>query len=90
MQISINYVLVEKIPEKPSDGEFKVVEVTDDFVYKGRVIQVPAAVPVYIDNDHVTVGSDILFAKYSPDTYEIEHEGRKVKFVKISDILAKL
>lgn len=36
------------------------------------------------------VGSIILFAKYSPDTHEIEHEGVKYKFVAFDDILAIL
>lgn len=38
----------------------------------------------------VKEGDTILFAKYSPDTHEIEHGGRKLKIVNITDILAIL
>jgi co-chaperonin GroES (HSP10) len=39
---------------------------------------------------NVAVGDTVLFAKYSPDTHEIEHEGKKYKVVEVSDILAVL
>ena len=88
MQISNNYILVEKVEEKPKDG-FTTVDVQDNFVYQGKVIQIPEA-PIFMGNKQVGVGDTILFAKYSPDTHEIDLEGKKVKFVAVSDILAVL
>lgn len=86
MTISNRYVVVEKLEEKEVEG-FKTVEVLDNFVYKGKISFVPEQ-PAYIDNKLISVDDIILFAKYSPDTHEIDWEGRKVKFVAISDILA--
>lgn len=88
MNISNNYILVEKLEEDVKEG-FKTVDVQDDYVYKGKVIQVPVA-PVYMGNDPLTVGNTVLFAKYSPDTHEIDLDGKKVKFVSTNDILAVL
>ena len=89
MKISINYVVVEKAEEPVSEG-FQAVEIQDSFVYKGKIIQLPAEQPMYLDNDKIKLGDVILFAKYSPDTVEMEHEGKKIKFVKLSDVLAVL
>lgn len=86
MQISNNYVMVEKIKEVSNTDEFRVVEVQDDFVYKGKVKLIPEQ-PVFIGNRQVVVGDIVWFAKYSPDTQELEIEGEKVKIVKTSDIL---
>jgi co-chaperonin GroES (HSP10) len=80
--INSNYALVEKIEEAKEEG-FKTVEVQDCFVYKGKVKQVPMMM-TYVDNHLLSVGDVVIFAKYSPDTHEIE----KDKFVKITDILA--
>lgn len=80
--INSNYVLVEKIEEVKEEG-FKTVEVQDCFVYKGKVKQVPM-MTTYVDNHLLSVGDVVIFAKYSPDTHEVE----KDKFVKITDILA--
>lgn len=88
MEISNNYVLVSKLEEKKEEG-FQTVEVQDDFIYKGKVEKLPEA-PVYMGNKAVTVGDVILFAKYSPDTHELEIEGVKKKFVSTRDILAVL
>lgn len=38
----------------------------------------------------VSIGDIILFAKYSPDTQDIKHEGRDMKIVNVDDILAIL
>lgn len=88
MKISINYIVVEKIVEEKKEG-FQAVEVQDSFVYKGKVVNLPDP-PVYIGNEQIKIGDVIMFAKYSPDTFEMEVEGQKVKFVNVSDILAIL
>lgn len=88
MQISNSYIVVEKL-EQPAQEGFKTVEVQDNFIYKGKVTHVPEC-PVYMGNKPVTIGDTILFAKYSPDTHELDLEGKKVKFVKTEDILAVL
>lgn len=89
MEISQNYIVVQKVEEPASTEEFKAVEVQDSFVYKGRVSHLPE-VPVHMANRRIAKGDIILFAKYSPDTWEIEHEGEKMKFIAIRDILAVL
>lgn len=88
MKVSNNYVAVEKLPEEKKEG-FETVQVTDDFVYRGKVVNVPE-MPVYIGNDGIKVGDTILFAKYSPDTHEIELDGKKLKFVSVRDIIATI
>lgn len=81
MNILNGYLLVEKLPKKEAEG-FEVVETQDDFVYKGKVINKSK------DIESINIDDIILFAKYSPDTHEIDFEGRKVKFVKATDVLA--
>lgn len=88
MKVSNNYIAVEKIEEPATEG-FQKVEVQDSFTYKGRVVEIPEA-PVYMGNDRLVPGDCILFAKYSPDTHEIEEGGKKIKFVSTRDILAKI
>lgn len=88
MRISNNYIAVVRI-EKPETEGFKTVEVQDDFVYKGKVVEIPEA-PIHMGNQRIGVGDTILFAKYSPDTHEIEVDGQKIKFVSTRDILASL
>lgn len=88
MQISNKYIVVEKIEEEAKEG-FKTVEVQDSYVYKGKVTQVPET-PVFMENRQVSNGDTVLFAKYSPDTHEIDLDGKKVKFVAINDLLAVL
>lgn len=88
MQISNNYIVVEKLEEEVKEG-FKAVEIQDNYVYKGKATHVPEA-PVYMGNKPVMIGDVVLFAKYSPDTHEIDLDGKKVKFVATSDILAVL
>lgn len=81
MNILNGYLLVDKLPKKEAEG-FEVVETQDNFVYKGKVINKSK------DIENIDIGSIVLFAKYSPDTHEIDFEGRKVKFVKATDVLA--
>lgn len=88
MEINSNFVLVKKLEEPKAEG-FQAVEIQDNFVYKGKVHRVPAC-PVYVDNHAVAVGEVVIFAKYSPDTVEIDFEGEKMKFVKVTDLLAVL
>jgi len=92
MNILNGYILVEKLPKKEAEG-FEVVETQDDFIYKGKVIEISRPMVNYttatidIQND-IKIGDIVIFAKYSPDTHEIDFEGRKVKFVKATDVLA--
>ncbi len=79
MNILNGYLLVDKLPKKEAEG-FEIVETQDDFVYKGKVIASDAI--------NIKVNDVVIFAKYSPDTHEIDFEGRKVKFVKATDVLA--
>jgi len=82
MILNSNYVLVEKIEEEKGEG-FQTVEVQDSFVYKGKIKEIPSC-PCYIDSHPLDVGDVVLFAKYSPDTHEIDGD----KFVLVKDILA--
>ena len=88
MQVSNNYIVVEKHEEPPKEG-FQTVDVVDSSLFKGRVTHIPE-VPVFMGNERVGVGDIILFSKYSPDTHEIEIDGKKLKFVATRDILAKI
>ena len=88
MQISFKHVLLEKAQDEVRDG-FQTVEPTDSFIYKGKVIGLPS-VPVYVSDRHLLLGDIVLFAKYSPDTIELDLEDHKVKFVRIEDLLAVL
>ena len=88
MQISNNYVVVEKLENPPQEG-FQTVEVTDPSLYKGRVAYLPE-MPVYLGNSPLKIGDVVLFAKYSPDTHDIDHEGKKLKFVSTRDLLAAI
>lgn len=88
MNISNLYIVVEKLDEEVKDG-FKTVEVQDNYVYKGKVFALPE-IPVHMTNQRIGIGDIVLFAKYSPDTHEIDLDGKKVKFVAITDLLAVL
>lgn len=85
MKILGNRILVSKVEEEKKEG-FQAVEVQDSFVYKGKVEQVGS----YIGVNCPVVGDNVLFAKYSPDTETIKHEGKEMKIVTIEDILAIL
>lgn len=88
MQVSNNYVAVEKVEDEQKEG-FQTVDVQDSSLFKGKITHIPEA-PVFLGNQHLAVGDIILFSKYSPDTHEIEHEGKKYKFISTRDILAKV
>lgn len=85
MKILGNRVLVSPLEKEKQEG-FQTVEVQDSFVYKGKVEQIGTQFSLGLD----ITGLTVIFAKYSPDTHEIEHEGKKYKSVKVEDILAVL
>lgn len=95
MKILGNRVLVEPLEKEVKEG-FQTVEVQDSFVYKGRVEQIGedhGVIWTGSAKDYVPpmkVGDTVIFQKYSPDTSEFEHEGKKYKSVQISDIIAVL
>ena len=84
MKILGDRVLVSRIEEVKKEGEFEKVNVHDSFEYKGKVVDVN---PLVLN---IAVGDTVLFAKYSPDTHEVETPEGKMKLVLISDILAIL
>lgn len=91
-----NRIMVSKV-EDMEDDSFGVVKVQDSFVNKGKIEQVGEFQILSADGkesqrltDALQVDSIVLFAKYSPDTQEIEYEGKDYKIVSISDVLAIL
>lgn len=91
-------ILVSKIEEEKKDG-FQTVDVQDSFVYKGKVEQIGGIGRIegtqtfttgVAVGPTITVGDTVVFAKYSPDTQELDHEGAKYKVVKIEDVIAIL
>lgn len=82
--INSKYVLVEKLEKEKKEG-FEAVEIQDSFVYKGKIKQLPEC-PIFVDNTQLIGGETVIFAKYSPDTHEIE----KDKLVKAEDLLGIL
>lgn len=96
MKILGNRVLVTRIEEPKKEG-FSTVEVQDSFVYKGKVELVGEFHILSSDGmgsqrltDTIIIGSVILFAKYSPDTQEVDYEGAKAKIIRVEDVLAIL
>lgn len=90
MTISAKYIAVKRTNEKKADGEFAAVEPADSFVYKGEVAVLPDET-VYVGNRPLSLRDTVLFAKYSPDTFEVDDRDfypEKVKLVKRDDILA--
>jgi len=87
MNISNTRIVVERIEEEDKTEGFEIVNVQDAFIYKAKVVYLPEA-PIFMGNEPVKVGDTILFAKYSPDTHEIELDGKKLKFIKVEDVLA--
>lgn len=94
-------VLVERV-ERENTGGFETVDVLDDFVSKGRIVQVGqplsrgwahstmTTVNTAPTEDDLTIGNIILFAKFSPDTQEVKVEGKDMKSVALADIIAIL
>lgn len=83
MKLLGNRVLITRVKEENTD-EFQAVKLQDGFVYKGKVELVSDEVSI------VNVGDIIQFAKYSPDTQEIDYNGIDAKIIITNDILAIL
>ena len=86
MQVLGNRILVSKVEEPKKEGEFQTVDVEDSFACKGQIVQFGTD----IFKDNWMEGDIVIFAKYSPDTQEVEVEGKKYKIIKAEDILMKL
>lgn len=86
--INRKYTLIKKIQEPKQEG-FATVDIQDSSIYKGEVHTIPET-PVFVDNHQVLVGDIVQFAKYSPDTHEVDIDGVKMKMVKVEDILMVL
>ena len=90
MKISKDYIAVEKFEEPKTEG-FQTVQVQDNSTFKGVVKYLPEQdMGTSLQEPRLKVGDVVLFAKYSPDTHDIEEAGEKLKFVKLTDILAIL
>lgn len=88
MHIPSNRIVIEKVTEEVKDG-FQAVQVQDSSTFKGRVIETGETAH-YIGNHVIEKGDVLLFAQNSPDTHQITHEGKEIKFIKVEDILAVL
>lgn len=86
MKILGNRVLVSKVEEEKKEGQFQTVDVQDSFVYKGKVEDMA---DIY-STGLIKIGDVVLFAKYSPDTQEVKHDGKDMKIIRVEDILAIL
>lgn len=83
--INTHYVLVKKLKQEKKEG-FTTVDIQDNFIYKGQVTRLPEQ-PVFVDNYQVQLDDVVVFAKYSPDTHEVEVDGEKMKMVTIKDLM---
>lgn len=88
MKILGNRVLVSRIEEEEKEG-FQTVEIQDSFTFKGKVEQM-GDISAYSRADGLVEGSTVMFAKYSPDIQDVEHEGKPMKIISVEDILAIL
>lgn len=95
MKILGNRILVSRVDEPKKEG-FQTVDVQDSFVYKGKVEDTGYELTFSNSSDSanftkaIAKGAIVLFAKYSPDTQEVDFEGQKMKIIKIEDVLAIL
>lgn len=94
MKILGNRVLVSRVEEAEAEG-FTTVEVQDNFVYKGRVKQIShsasfneSVTPSGTVSPRINVSDIVIFAKYSPDTQDVEIDGEMMKIINVNDILA--
>jgi len=85
MNILGDRVLLERV-EKDTSGGFAEVKAIDDFTSNGRIVQVGE------DVEHIRLieGAEVIFAKFSPDTHTVSIEGKEMKTVAVSDIIAIL
>lgn len=89
MRLLGNRVLVKREPKVESSG-FEQVQAVDDFVGRGIVVMLGDEVDAVSAAPTFEVGQTVVFAKFSPDTRTIEHEGEEMKSVLVSDIIAIL
>lgn len=89
MKLLGNRVLVKRVP-KPEASGFAEVKAVDDFVGSGVIVMRGDEVDSVRDDRDLEIGTTIVFAKFSPDTRTIEHEGEEMKSVLVSDIIATL
>lgn len=94
MKILGNRLLVSRVEDEKKEG-FQTVEVQDNFIYKGRVEQVGEDTGMMwtgtsIQQPLIQEGSVVLFAKYSPHSQDVEYEGKKMKIIRLEDVLAIL
>lgn len=84
-----NRILVKRIeaPKKEEEG-FETVQVFDDFLYKGEIVD--AGEYIGLRTSTFKVGDTILFDKYSRGVHEVDVEGEKMKLVPYEDVLAVL
>lgn len=94
MQILGDRVLVSRLEEEKKEG-FQTVEIQDSFLYKGKVEQIGDAfvqelqwVGTQLAAPMLREGVIVYFAKYSPHTQEIDVEGKKMKVIRLEDIIA--
>lgn len=80
-----NRIMVSKVEEIETDG-FQTVEIQDSFVNKGKIEQYKFR----LFKRSFYPGDIILFAKYSPDTQEIDYDDKKYKIINVNDVLAVL
>jgi len=85
-------VLVSRLEEEKKEG-FQTVEIQDSFLYKGKVEQIGTEIAPMWDGTAIVApalveGVIVYFAKYSPHTQEIDVEGKKMKVVRLEDIIA--
>ena len=78
-------ILVSRMEEEQKEG-FQTVEVQDSFLYKGKVEQIGQE----STNNHIQNGDVVLFAKYSPHTQSVTHEGQDMKIIRTEDVIAVL
>lgn len=94
MKILGNRILVSKIEEEKTEG-FETVSPTDSFLFQGKIEQIPIdwhemGTVLVGPAKALSVGLVVLFAKYSPDTHDVEVDGKKMKIVSVADVLAVL
>jgi hypothetical protein len=82
MKLSNKYIALEKVIKEHNPDEFGVVELIDDSVYRGRVKYLPT-IPVFLGDYQVKLGDIVVFAKYSPNTQDIED----IKYVALEDLI---
>ena len=78
---------------KDQEGKIQVLEAQTSFIYKGKIEQVGDqswGTSTISTQSKFEIGQIVLFAKYSPDTQEIEHQDVKMKIIRTQDVLAIL